>query len=303
MFEAEAFVIRLTDMPKAKGPCWDQAKSLSEKFTLQTGITDAQGICAAEKTKSYEIHIEYTAELPVKRIQGGHWDSPLIYSTAEICEENRLAQSEIFEAETGAPLFVSYCKERDTYFAEDRFEVEMLAFGEAVKAPFFGSSYLFGKIYGHSASTFKEEVGNLFKVKGAVLASTRITSSIGNSRLSVLYYSTERLTMSSDNSGAIPTKEACLAEANGVNEDLEKSSLLAYCTSFTSFEVSYLWLGAENNFSFIPSGKSYKTYDECSANKIQTLKDFGAMVNGVKSGVCNSNKEGVFTLTLVKQNK
>ena len=299
---AKGFQIKFDNYPKSSLSCWEQATEIAEKFVKETGILDAQGICTDDKKNGYDFVIEYQAEQPLKRVDSDRLlFSPLVYKSMEKCLTSKEVQEKLFAEKTGLKLFASYCSKSDYNFSsKDNFEMRLLAFGESTTLPYTASSYLFGTIYNHSAKSFVTGLQELFHKHNATATAVKITPQLGSSMLTVLYYSEKRHRILEHNSGSIPTNENCEAALADIAKDLEKQKIMPFCGRFLNHELVFMWLEAEA-YSFLPSGKFFSSYDDCTAGKAANMQYFSNLVPKVKSGYCSQTKnKNEYTLTLIK---
>ncbi len=276
--------------PKDRGTCEASAKKIAADFAAATGIETLGAVCMDETDQGFDIAVQYRAASKIKAVstaqnRGIHPASG--WESKQECEDALEAESARFTKNTGLKPAAAYCHQ-ERFPRRDEWTMRIESLGDARLSPQLTGAYVFGKVLGHSRSSFLDAIKAGMVKQGFDVSFVRYRASMAYGEIGVLYYGTERIRMESVEYVKLAEKEQCEEQLGLARAALgDSGELISYCGAMSitgNFEVSYLFAGTPR--SSLQHYKKYDSYAACMAARVPTLENFRGQGRSVVGALC-----------------
>ena len=292
---AEAsFVYRLLDLPVVQGvECDEYAMNLGTRLTeyarrnkssktpdaSEIQVLDARCFTDAvtNDAPSWNVEITYAsaeklALVSTMDVEAGLFSVPQ-FDNLKSCEAALELEMVVFERQTGLSPFIGYCRvQAYAYSSEVRATPIIDGFGEPSARPYNTGTELFGRLLGHSWTSFKALITERFTSLGAEVATMALSSHMVYSDLQIRYYGRESIRMTNYTIAKSATPEQCESERAIVDSALEQSGVFTFgtfCSTGTignEFEIMTI-TNSDRTLRLASPSTLYADFAACTAAK------------------------------------
>ncbi|NBX83534.1 hypothetical protein EBQ90_10715 [bacterium] len=298
---ADVFQFSLRGYPKEDRNCFDQTRSIAQKFEEGTKVKVVHVECVAERQTGYDFSIEYEAP---KKLEFTSTDYSFVfvgnagrYREQSDCLKNLPVQIELFTQATGlAPVF-SYCRSLELSVGKN-WEVIITAKGISNLKPSLGSYLMFAKPQGITYEEVYTGLKNALSKQGAILSDLifHFNSVMGTGEGAVHYFWDKQFHFSMERVTKVPTFEACSEQARDLKAFLgerEKNLFAIYCgdRQFGAYDLHVGFI-EKPALEWPKSMEKFSSFSECVANKDQVIKHHqGSALSDLLGGLCSEDFE------------
>jgi len=276
--------------PKETGDCPESAKKIAANFAAATGAETLGAVCLEDTKRGFTIAVQYRGEARLNVVSTAQRASIFPSAGWKSKQEcNAALEEEVarFERNTGLTSVVSYCFQSE-FARRDEWEMRVEGFGNAQVAPHLSGAYVFGKVLGHSKSSFLGAIKEGMQRKGLDVSFVRFRSSMAYSEIGALYYAPTRLRFENIEYAKLANAEQCQAQLGLARAALgDAQELISYCGAMSitgNYEVSYLYAGAARETT--SHYKKFDSYEACMAEREPTLEHFRGQGRSVVGALC-----------------
>lgn len=296
---ADVFSYALQGFPKQEANCHQQAKSIADPFENAAQVKVVHVECAAESQTGYDFLVEYEAPQKLDFTATDYLSAGVYakgrYAELKDCEKNLPEQVAIFKKATRLNPMFSYCR-HEGLGSSKPWEILITAPGKSDLQPTLGGFLLFSQpkniTYADIFNGLKSELSK----KGAILSDLVFQSKFPMGEASIHYYSADRFFFELSRVTKTMKLEHCLTQVEDVKSWFQSYSIpnfSIFCggPDLGDFDLNIGTLETPS-FTWKNSIETFKSFEECEANKTIVLKNYtGSALQTILGGLCSRDIE------------